>query len=76
MTLEDLTPREREIARAIADGKPYDVIADALCISRRTVEAHANSISAKLKAAGVGARELQPYRRIERWTFTWQEILT
>lgn len=46
--LDELTPREREIAALIAQGKSNGEIADELVISKRTVETHVTNIRAKL----------------------------
>jgi DNA-binding CsgD family transcriptional regulator len=43
-----LTPRERELARAIADGKSNRAAANALSVSEKMVEKHLTSIYAKL----------------------------
>jgi non-specific serine/threonine protein kinase len=45
-----LTAREREVAALVARGKTNRAIADALCITERTVEAHIRSIRSKLDA--------------------------
>ena len=47
---EDLTPRELEVLRLIAEGLPNKVIADQLGISDHTVKFHINSILGKLGA--------------------------
>ena len=44
----DLTRREREVARLIAEGKSNHEIADALVIAERTVEGHVSNILSKL----------------------------
>lgn len=44
----DLSPRETEIARMIADGAPNKRVADRFNVSLRTVEKHLTSIYAKL----------------------------
>lgn len=44
-----LTSREFEIARLVARGKTNRAVADALCVSRRTVENHLYAIFAKLE---------------------------
>ena len=49
--LEQLTPREREILRAMAEGKNNAAIADSLVITERSVEKYIHSIFAKLGIA-------------------------
>ena len=51
ITEEDLTPREMEVLRLMAQGKTNQEIARSLSISTRTVKAHINSIMSKLYAA-------------------------
>jgi DNA-binding NarL/FixJ family response regulator len=46
--LEDLTVREREVLRLMAEGRSNQAIADALVISGRAVEKHVTSIFTKL----------------------------
>jgi DNA-binding NarL/FixJ family response regulator len=46
--LEDLTPREFEVLRLVAAGKSNKAIADALVLSRRSVEHHISAIFTKL----------------------------
>jgi DNA-binding NarL/FixJ family response regulator len=43
-----LTPREREVVMLIAQGKSNREIADALVVTKRTIETHINNILAKL----------------------------
>jgi len=43
-----LTPREQEVMRLLAEGVPRKLIAERLCISRKTVENHLNKIMKKL----------------------------
>jgi DNA-binding CsgD family transcriptional regulator len=43
-----LTPRELQVLRLVADGKPNKVIAAELVVSERTVDRHVSSILAKL----------------------------
>ncbi len=45
----DLTPREREVLKALADGLDYKQIADRLCISMDTVRSHIRHIYEKLQ---------------------------
>ena len=66
----ELSPREREVLRLIADGLPSKQIAGALGISERTVKFHTTSLLRKLEAdnraqavAIAGARGLlEPHR--------------
>jgi DNA-binding NarL/FixJ family response regulator len=46
--LAQLTPRERELLAEIASGKSNGAIATKLCLTKRAVEKHVNSIFAKL----------------------------
>jgi DNA-binding CsgD family transcriptional regulator len=46
--LEELTPREHEVLRLMAEGRSNHAIADALVISGRAVEKHVTSIFTKL----------------------------
>jgi DNA-binding NarL/FixJ family response regulator len=46
--LETLTPRETDVLRAMAQGHTNAAIADALVLSRSSVEKHVSSIFAKL----------------------------
>ncbi len=50
LTLGDLTRREREVARLLAEGKTNAEIAEALCISVYTAGKHVRNILTKLKA--------------------------
>jgi DNA-binding NarL/FixJ family response regulator len=47
--LDELTPREREVLAAIAQGKSNSVIAEELFLTKRTVEKNVNSIFQKLE---------------------------
>jgi DNA-binding CsgD family transcriptional regulator len=46
----ELSPREREVARMMADGQTNKAIAEALFLSRRTVERHVANVLKKLRA--------------------------
>jgi len=48
-----LTPREREVAGLLAQGKPQREIARQLVISRRTVYVHVRRVVAKVGARSV-----------------------
>ena len=48
-TVESLTTREREILKLYAEGYSNQEIADKLCISNRTVDAHKNNIMQKFE---------------------------
>ena len=52
--LSALSPREKEIFRLLADGKSVKSIAQDLCISPKTVEAHKYNLLTKLQAGSVG----------------------
>lgn len=47
-SLDVLTPREREVAQLLSDGKPNKIIAHALGVSVRTVETHRARLMSKL----------------------------
>lgn len=51
LLLEELTPRELEVLRLLADGLPNKAIARRLAISEHTVKFHVNAILGKLGAA-------------------------
>ena len=51
--LEDLTPREREVAECIVTGKANKVIASELGLSERTVELHRARVMRKMNVRGV-----------------------
>ncbi|MGD2062778.1 MAG: response regulator transcription factor [Nitrospirota bacterium] len=51
--LEQLTPREREVLDLIVDGKTNKSIADTLCISEKTVEAHRARVMDKTGAGSL-----------------------
>jgi DNA-binding NarL/FixJ family response regulator len=50
--LEQLTPREREVLAAMAEGRNNASVAEALVLTQRAVEKHINSIFAKLRLSG------------------------
>ena len=52
--LAELTPREREVLAEIAKGKSNAVIANELCVTKRSIEKHLNSIFLKL---GLGSAD-------------------
>jgi len=51
--VDRMTPREREVFDALVDGRPASNIAEALGISRRTVQAHRSAISRKLETSNL-----------------------
>ncbi|MBI4317556.1 MAG: response regulator transcription factor [Chloroflexi bacterium] len=48
-SLDDLTPREREVLALVAQGHPNKQIANQLCITERTVKTHMSNILSKLQ---------------------------
>ncbi len=46
---QQLSPRETEILKLVADGETTKIIADKLCVSTRTVETHRVNMMKKLK---------------------------
>src|SRR3954468_9222652 len=50
--LSELTPREREVLAAMAEGRNNASVADALFLTQRAVEKHINSIFSKLRLSG------------------------
>ena len=58
--LDELTPREREVLRLVAEGRSNRGIAEALVVTERTVEAHTKQIFLKL---GLGTRP-DSHRRV------------
>jgi len=50
--IERLTPREREVLGAMAQGRNNAAIAQTLVVSQRAVEKHINSIFSKLDLTG------------------------
>ena len=66
MRLHDLTGQQRLIVLLVAGGWRYDDIAQALCITRRTVQVHAHLIARRLSHP-----EIAPRTAIWRWV--WQQ---
>lgn len=58
-TASELTRREREVLQLIAEGHRSREIAEMLCVSIKTVEAHRGQINRKLKVEGIA--ELTKY---------------
>ena len=58
--LDDLTPREREVLSAMAQGKNNAAIAADLFLTERAVEKHINSIFSKLSLT----EEVNVHRRV------------
>jgi DNA-binding NarL/FixJ family response regulator len=66
--LDELTPREREVLAAMAEGKSNQGIADALFITEAAVEKHVTNIFHKLRlapAAGGHRRVLAVLRYLQ-----------
>lgn len=68
-TSEHLTPREREILQLIAEGKKSNEMAEALGISKRTVDIHRKNIMDKLNIRSIA--ELTKYAIREGITFLY-----
>jgi DNA-binding NarL/FixJ family response regulator len=69
MARPELTGREREVLRGMADGSSNREIAGSLGISERTVEVHASNLLAKLEARSrVGAVAEARKRGLMRWS--------
>src|SRR5262249_23440632 len=60
--LANLTPREREILRALAEGLGNEAIADRLSISPETVRVHGRNLLAKLGVESRLAAVVLAYR--------------
>ena len=50
---DSLTPREREVLDLITSGKPNKAVAEALGVSRRTVELHRARVMEKMQVASL-----------------------
>jgi DNA-binding NarL/FixJ family response regulator len=59
--LDTLTPRERDVLAAMAEGRSNTAIAEMFFVSQSAVEKHINSIFAKL---GLGPDEADTHRRV------------
>jgi DNA-binding NarL/FixJ family response regulator len=57
-----LTPRELQVLRLVAAGKPNKAIAAELFLSAKTVERHVSNIFAKLDVASRAAATAFAYR--------------
>jgi class 3 adenylate cyclase len=55
-TVEDLSAREREVMRLVAEGLSNGEIAERLVLSVRTVERHLSNVYVKLRVSGKAAR--------------------
>ena len=53
---EDLSAREREVMRLVAEGLSNEEIAERLFLSIRTVERHLSNVYVKLRVSGKAAR--------------------
>ncbi len=65
--IDDLTPREMDVLRLLAEGLPNRKIGERLSINERTVKYHVAAILAKLEAAN---RTEAVMRAIERGLIT------
>jgi RNA polymerase sigma factor (sigma-70 family) len=54
--VEDLSAREREVMRLVAEGLSNEEIAERLVLSVRTVERHLSNVYVKLRVSGKAAR--------------------
>ena len=54
--MEDLSAREREVMRLVAEGLSNEEIAERLVLSIRTVERHLSNVYVKLRVSGKAAR--------------------
>ena len=64
---DDLTKREREVLRLLAEGRSNDEIAHQLVLSVRTVEHHVASIYSKIGASGRTARAAATAYALRTW---------
>jgi two-component system, NarL family, response regulator LiaR len=67
----DLSEREKEVLKLAAKGLNNKDIADALCISIRTVQGHINSIFRKL---GVGSRTEAVFQSVKRGWLSFEDL--
>jgi two-component system, NarL family, response regulator LiaR len=67
----ELSDREKEVLKLAAQGKTNKDIADALCISIRTVQGHINSIFHKL---GVGSRTEAIFLSVKKGWLSFEDL--
>jgi two-component system, NarL family, response regulator LiaR len=67
----DLSEREKEVLKLAAKGLNNKDIADALCISIRTVQGHINSIFRKL---GVGSRTEAVFQSVKKGWLSFEDL--
>jgi DNA-binding NarL/FixJ family response regulator len=68
---EELSEREKEVLKLAARGSSNQEIADALCISIRTVQGHINTIFHKL---GVGSRTEAVFQSVKRGWISFNDL--
>lgn len=66
MTLSDLSPRERQVAELVADGRTAPQIAKQLGCKPGTVRTHIRRIAEQLRASGQDDGRTA-MRAVERW---------
>lgn len=67
-TVDQLSIRELEVLRLVAQGLSNDAIAERLCLSVRTVERHLSNVYVKLQVSGKAARAAAAARFAGRGT--------
>jgi DNA-binding NarL/FixJ family response regulator len=65
--MPNLTQRETQVLRLLADGNSYRSIADRLGVSINTVHAHQEALSQARRAHGRGGRHARRRHALARW---------